>query len=276
MCETQSSRCALNAIVLQNREVAPGLIVLRVAPDAWQFPSFVPGQYAVLALPGAARRCPDAEEEDAPVPPDRLIKRAYSIASSSRTSEYLEFYISLVRSGSLTPRLVALEIGDRIWVGAKFTGTFTFESVPDACQVAMLATGTGLAPYVSMMRSSLAHNSRRWFTVIHGARHSWELGYAAEMHSLQRLYPKFTYLPVVSRAREEPVPWQGLVGHCQDLWRRRVLDEIWNCRVTPDNTHVFLCGNPAMIEGMIELLETEGFREHTRKCPGQIHTEKYW
>ena len=266
----------LNAVVTQHSEVAPGLIVLQVAPDNWQLPPFTPGQFAVLALPGAAKRCADAESEDEPADPDKLIKRAYSIASGSHVATHLEFYISLVRSGSLTPRLMALKIGDPIWLGPKITGAFTFDGVPDECHVAMFATGTGLAPYVSMMRTTLARAVGRRFVVIHGARHSWELGYAGEMYTLERLCPRFTYVPIVSRPQEEPVPWCGLVGHCQDVWKQRMLADLWHQEPTPTNTHLFLCGNPRMVVDMVRLLSEAGFREHTRKTPGQIHTEKYW
>ncbi|MHB0959704.1 MAG: ferredoxin--NADP reductase [Pirellulaceae bacterium] len=266
---------SLNAQVTQRVEVTPGLIVLRVAPDHWLLPRFEPGQYAVLGLPGAAPRCPDADPED-PLDPTKLIKRAYSIASSSQASEYLEFYIALVRSGSLTPRLTALEVGSRVWLGRKITGTFTLDSVPPHCSVLLFATGTGLAPYVSMVRTSLAQQTHRRFLVVHGARHSWELGYAGEMIALQRRWRHFDYIPLISRPQEELVPWKGLAGYCQDVWKRNVIGALWGKQPTPEDTHVLLCGNPAMIEEMFELLGADGFRPHTSKCPGQVHAEKYW
>jgi ferredoxin--NADP+ reductase len=69
------------------------LIVLRVAPDGWELPEFEPGQYAVLRLPGSAPRLPGCDSEEEPPDPNKLIKRAYSIASSSLARQYLEFYI---------------------------------------------------------------------------------------------------------------------------------------------------------------------------------------
>jgi ferredoxin--NADP+ reductase len=257
-------------------EVAPGLIVLRVVPDGWELPEFEPGQYAVLGLPGSAPRCQNSDPEDKPADPNKVIKRAYSIASSSLAREYLEFYIALVQSGALTPRLLALNVGDRVWLGRKITGIFTLESVPPDCHIIMIATGTGLAPYVSMMRTVLAQPTQRRFVVVHGARHSWDLGYAAEMISFKRLRSQFEYLPLVSRPEEEPVPWRGLVGHCQDVWKDRHIDRLWGSRPKPEDTHVFLCGNPGMIEEMLSLLTSEGFRQHQRRSPGQVHTEKYW
>ncbi len=62
----------------------------------------------------------------------------------------------------------------------------------------------------------------------------------------------------------------------QDLWARGVLERHWGGRPDPANTHVFLCGNPVMIETMAALLAGEGFREHTPRQPGEVHVERYW
>ena len=272
----EPARSILNAIVAQRVEVAPGLIVLRVAPEGWELPEFEPGQYAVLALPGSAARCPGSDPEDNSVDPNKLIKRAYSIASSSHAHQYLEFYIALVGSGALTPRLMALSLGERVWLGRKITGMFTLDSVPSDRNVVLIATGTGLAPYVSMMRTVLTEQPERRFVVVHGARHSWDLGYQAEMYSFARLCPRFDYIPLISRPKEELIPWGGLVGHCQDVWTRCMIDDLWGFRPSPADTHFFLCGNPDMIVDLRTLLEADGFREHLHRSPGQVHMEKYW
>jgi ferredoxin--NADP+ reductase len=112
--------------------------------------------------------------------------------------------------------------------------------------------------------------------VLHGARHSWDLGYRAELITMQRLWPALTYLAAVSRPEEEPVPWGGEIGYVQDLWAMRRLDDAWGFRPGPGDTHVFLCGNPDMVDGMTAILGAEGFREHSRATPGQIHAEKFW
>jgi len=266
---------APNAVVTQKTEVSPGLFIIRVSPAGWSLPPFKPGQFAVLGLPSTAPRHPLADPEDTPPKPG-LIRRAYSIASSSRENEYLEFYVTVVRSGALTPRLGMLAIGDRLWLGPKISGLFTFDDTPGHANLVMIATGTGLAPYMSMLRSSLDCTTPRRFAVLHGARHSWDLGYRDELLAMERLHPAFVYLAAVSRPEAEPVPWTGEIGYVQDLWSRGLLDARWSFRPTPDDTHVFLCGNPAMIEEMITRLGMDGFREHSRHHPGQIHVEKYW
>jgi ferredoxin--NADP+ reductase len=153
---------------------------------------------------------------------------------------------------------------------------FTLRDVPGERDVVLVATGTGLAPYMSMLRTELECGGPRRFAVLAGARHSWDLAYQAELVTMARLCPNFTYLPQISRPREELVPWGGAVGHVQELWTAGALARAWGGHPSPERTHVFLCGNPAMIEDMTRVLEAEGFRLHAPRAPGQIHVERYW
>lgn len=265
----------LNAVVASRLEVSPRLVIMRVVANGWQMPDFEPGQFAVLGLPGSSPRCDWSEPERSPSDPHKLIRRAYSIASSSLTREYMEFYVSLVSSGALTPRLFALNLGDHLWLSPKTTGMFTLDQVPQGKNILMIATGTGLAPYMSMLSTEMKCGGPRHFAVLHGANHSWDLGYRSELMTMQHLCSNLTYVATIDRPEDEPIPWTGHTGWVQNLWRQGVVDEAWGFRPTPANTHVFLCGNPAMIEEMIELLCKEGFREHSHREPGEIHTERF-
>jgi ferredoxin--NADP+ reductase len=266
----------LNAIVTLRNEVSPWLNILQVAPVGWRVPDYVPGQYTTLGLFGSASRCAIAEPESTPAPTDKLIRRAYSIVSTPLNHEYMEFYLNLVPGGVLTPRLFNLKIGDRIWLSQRVTGSFTFDHVPEDANVILIANGSGLAPYVSMLTTHLRFLTQRRVAVIHGVRHSWDLAYRSILTVMQHLRTNFTYLPIISRPQQEPVPWTSATGHVQDLWRGGALERTWGLRPNPENTHVFLCGSPDMIEEMIAMLIQDGFAEIREKKLGQIHVERYW
>ena len=195
-----------NATVIAREELSPGNIVLRIKPDGELF-DFESGQFAVLGLHGDAPRADFAgpePEDDGPSQPDKPIRRAYSIASSSREREYVEFFGTLVASGQLTPRLFDLELGSRLFLSPRATGLFTLDDVPGDQHVVFLSTGTGLAPYMSMLRTHLLCGEPRKFVVLHGARVSWDLGYRAELETPDRLCGNFAYVPAITRPAEDP------------------------------------------------------------------------
>ena len=140
----------------------------------------------------------------------------------------------------------------------------------------LVTTGSGLAPFLSMLQTHLKLPAVRRVALMHGVRHSWDLGYRSTLMAMQHLRTNFTYLPVISRPDEEVVPWKGAVGHVQDVWANGAVERAWGSRPAPDNTHLFLCGSPQMADAMIEMLARDGFTEDTRTVPGQIHVERYW
>ncbi len=266
----------LNAIVTQRTELHPGLIILRIAPLDWELSEFEAGQFAVLGLPAEAPRCAHAEPEREPLKEGAVVKRAYSIGSSCKDLSALEFYVSLVADGGLTPRLFALLPGDRVHLSPKITGKFTLHDVPAEQDLVLMSTGTGLAPYIAMLRSGEAQTQTRRIAVVHGVRNSWDLGYKAELEAMAAVNDRITYLPMISRPQNEHAPWPGRVGYAQGVWSEGLLEPYWKRMPTSEDCHVFLCGNPAMINDAVPLLEQDGFQEHTGRQPGTIHMEKYW
>jgi ferredoxin/flavodoxin---NADP+ reductase len=273
---TTSKMPPLNAVVIQKETLTPRLMILRVAfADGEEPPDFEAGQYTVLGLPPSAPRCALSTAERYPPDPDKMIRRAYSIASSSLQHEFLDFYINLVSDGALTSRLFALNTGDRLWLSSRVVGMFTLADVPREKNIVMVATGTGLAPYMSMLSTHLECGGENRVAVLHGAYHSWDLGYRSELLAIQHICPNFTYTATIDHPEDEPVPWHGCTGWVQDLWRQGVVAENWGFPPTPENTDVFLCGNPNMIEEMVALLGEEGFKEHRSNESGEIHVERY-
>lgn len=266
----------LNAVITSKIEVAPGLMILQVKPKNWDLPDFKGGQFVVLGVPATVERVELSDKEDIEYEAGKIIKKPYSIASSSLEKEYIEFYITLVRSGSLTPRLFNLKVGDEVFMGKKFTGMFTLEEVPKESNIVLIATGTGLAPYMSMLRSELMCKDNREFAVIHGARHSWDLGYESELATMDRLCDNFKYVSTISRPKEERAPWNGNIGYVQDIWKIGDFENTLGFMPTAKDTHVFLCGTPGMVDEMVVILQEDGYKEHTRKETGNLHYEKWW
>ena len=272
---SQTQIAELNAAVALREELTPRQIVLRVVADGWELPAFEAGQYTLLGLPPTASRCALSGPEHTPPDPDRMIVRAYSMASSSLTREFMDFYVSLVSDGALTPRLFALKVGDPLWLSDRIVGVFTLGEVDPRRHIVLVATGTGLAPYMSMLTTHLECGGPRRVAVLHGAYHSWDLGYRDELLTLQHLCDNFTYIPTIDRPEDEPAPWHGCTGRVQDLWRHHELRDRWGFDPAPENTDVFLCGNPNMVKEMESVLAGEGFTEHRRGESGQVHVERF-
>lgn len=263
-----------NATLVGREEINPQLVVLRIQPDGALF-DFKPGQFAVLGLLGSEPRVPEATLEERAADPGKLIRRAYSIASSSVERRYLEFYLTLITSGQLTPRLFALKHGGRLFLGPKATGVFTLDRVPAGKAVILIATGTGLAPYISMLRTQLMNDTTRRYVVVHGARFSWDLGYRGELETLARLRPNFTYLPSITRQDQDPT-FRGHVGRIQALLEQGIVEREAGVTLDPAVADVFLCGNPDMINSVKGMLAARGFAPDHGPEIGTIHVEEYW
>jgi ferredoxin--NADP+ reductase len=256
----------LNSTLVGRIEVTPDLLILQVKPDTG-VPDFVPGQYVALGLPGGAARVAGSKDEPEAPSADKLIKRAYSIGSSPTQKDYLEFYVAVVPDGCLTPRLAALQPGDRVFSQPKVTGHFTLDGVPAERNLILVSTGTGLAPFMSMVRTSATWDGDRQITVVHGVRHPSDFAYADELLSYRAAGRKLEYLPIASRAGDD---FTGRKGRIQKLFEGGELNP------DPSSDSVFLCGNPAMTEDMEKHLTSVGFAVHSKKSPGNLHVEKYW
>jgi ferredoxin--NADP+ reductase len=250
-----------NASIIKFEHLTPDLFILRVVPDqpqdqAWTIPNFFPGQYVALGLV-----VPNADN----VP--KLVKRAYSIGSSPDQKSYLEFFIALVKDGALTPHLSNLRVGDRLFCANKITGHFTLEPVPKEANLILIATGTGLAPFISMISTpSTWIDPARQITILHGVRYAQDLAYQAEITDLQRKHPNLKYFPVVSR-QDHPGTHRGYV---QDLLQNNTIE------TDPNREHILICGNPSMITDVENILIPRGYIVHSKKTPGNLHLEKYW
>jgi ferredoxin--NADP+ reductase len=253
---------ALNATLVQRRDLSAGYAILRLRPDALPIPRFTPGQFIAVGLPLSA---PGARE--------RLTQRPYSIASGADDRGGYELFVALVEQGRLTPALWALGPGGRLWVAPRALGLFTLERVPLGKDLVFVATGTGVAPYVSMLRSHRERPPWRRAVLFHGVRRASDFGYRDELAERELADPAFRYFPIASREAEG---WSGIRGRVQPLFERERFAELVGWPLDPEHCHVFLCGNPEMIESLRASLARLGFERGIAPAGGNLHFERYW
>ncbi|ACL71159.1 ferredoxin-NADP reductase [Thioalkalivibrio sulfidiphilus HL-EbGr7] len=180
----------------------------------------------------------------------KLIARAYSIASSNDT-EHLEFLSIHVPDGPLTSRLARVREGESVWVNTKPTGSLTVNHVLPGRHLYLLATGTGLAPFMSLVRGRGVYERFERVILVHSVRTVVELAYRAELES--RSGDKLVYVPTVTREPFE-TPERGA-----DLFRSGALFERLGLPPADmDQDRVMLCGNPHMNREMKDYLESIG------------------
>ena len=196
-----------------------------------------------------------------------LIERPYSIVSSP-CERTVEFFIELVPSGVFTPRLWMLKPGAIIHIRRRVVGAFTLDSSSD--RHLMIATVTGVAPFVSMVRTQHLDQERSngkhdQFLIIHGASHSTDFGpYRSE---LERLSSEgwLTYVPTISRPWKES-NWRGEIGRVEDIVRKHA-DQL---NFSSANSTAYVCGHPQMVENAKNILTRARYLKH------QIREEQYF
>jgi ferredoxin--NADP+ reductase len=247
---------------------APRAVVDAPAPPAAIEPAIDDVRLAHVGEPPVAASGPPAR-------PVRLTRRPYSIASAATDRQEIELYLARIESGRLTPRIWRCRVGNRVWLDDRVSGHFTLADVSRDRDLLFIATGTGLAPFMSMLRTYRHRDRWRRLMIVHGVRRADDLGYRDELEAAAREDGSFAYVPIVSR---EPAgsTWDGLRGRVQAVLTGGVYEEHTGAGLSPERAHVFLCGNPAMIQDVEALLLPRGFRLHTRKTPGNLHYERYW
>lgn len=289
-----------NATITYFEPTHSDLWVLRVKPDFGDI-THLPGQYASLGLGYWEERIDDAEDPRIDEQWEKLVRRSYSISSrmfdeygyllGEDSVEELEFYIVLVpptpdNVPGLTPRLALKKPGDRIYLGPKVAGRYTLGPVTDPkSAVIFLSTGTGEAPHNAMVVELLRKGHSGPIISAVSVRQWADLGYIDKHRELEERYANYRYHPMPTR--EPDVPKR----YIQTLISDGVIENEFGIPLDPENTHVFLCGNPSMIGlpeesdgkltypetvGVVQLLSERGFTLDHRKQRGNIHFEEYW
>jgi ferredoxin--NADP+ reductase len=251
-----------NATIVARRDVHEALCFLHVAPDAKPFPAFSPGQFVSVGV--------NVDENGAP----SLVKRSYSVGSPATERSYVELFVVHVDDGEFTSLLFAQQVGARVWLSPKASGGFTLDGFTRGRDLVMVATGTAIAPCISMYRTFRHDPPWRRIVVLNGVRYARDLGYREEWEAAEREDSRLIYLPTVTR--EAAGAWHGLRGRVGDFLDPARFRSLTGADLSPEQCHVYLCGHPEMIEAQEAALTGRGFHKHTPRHPGNLHLEKYW
>ena len=241
----------LTGKITQNRQWTERLYSLRFTAPLGEFKA---GQFVRIAL-----------EIDG-----EIVARPYSLVNSPAEPE-LEIFFNIVPQGPLTPRLAVLQQGDVIRVADRTSGFLTIDQVPAARHLWMLATGTGVGPFVSILKTTEAWQRFEKIVLVYSVRTAHDLAYQDVIAGINEAYQQFSFVPVITR---ESVP-RTLNARIPDALQSGQLEELAGIGMNPEDSHVMMCGNSAMIADVNKLLEQRSMRKHLRREPGHITTEKY-
>ncbi|AEY00730.1 ferredoxin--NADP reductase [Oceanimonas sp. GK1] len=201
---------------------------------------------------------------------DKKVARAYSYVNAPGQDP--EFYLITIPEGQLTPWLADLKIGDELLVQRTAAGFLTLDEVPPGRDLWLMATGTGVGPFVSMLAEGRCWEQFENIVLVHGVRFADELGYRRQIAALTEGRACFQYLPFVSREDTEGAQTGRITHAIAD----GSLEQKTGLAFTPEHSRVMLCGNPQMVHDTLAELKAKGLHKHLRRKPGQILMENYW
>jgi ferredoxin--NADP+ reductase len=241
----------LTGEVIEKKQWNERLFSLRIRCE---FNDFEPGQFVRVAL--------DIDGE--------RVARPYSLVNRP-DDDYLEIYFNIVEEGPLTSKLAGLESGDEIFITDRANGFLTISEVPESMHLWMLATGTGVGPFLSILKNMDVWQRFEKVVLGYSVRDFSELAYQQQIKAIEdQRAQQFDFVPFVTREKVEGainkrIP-ESIVDNSLENRTGIVIDE---------TSHIMMCGNSAMISSVTEVLEERGLRKHRRREPGHITTEKY-
>ncbi|EKM94647.1 ferredoxin--NADP reductase [Stutzerimonas degradans] len=246
--------------LLEVQTLTPSLFTLRTSRDPGF--RFSAGQFARLGV----RK-----------PSGCIVWRAYSMVSAPH-DEFLDFFSIVVPDGEFTSELSRLKVGDELLIDKQAFGFLTLDRFPDGRDLWLLATGTGIAPFLSILQDFQAWQRFERIILVYSVREARELAYQqliAELPQreyLEGLGSKLLYLPVVTR---EQVPG-ALHARITTLIESGELERAADLQLTPEHSRIMLCGNPQMIEDTRAVLKSRDLNLALTRKPGQVAVENYW
>ena len=258
------------------------LVIMRLVPNDGQVPDYKAGQFITIGLPN-------------PTEDNKIVRRAYSIASHPENRKFVELVIRWVRKpipGRLTTQIFNAKVGDEInWIKPTGKALEINDKMPDGSKderrIICIGGGTGLAPFVSFAQHLHAVGDKREIIVLHGASYVDELSYKEllsdlEMDSLDRGKDKwnFKYRATISRPQEWfNRSWGGQTGRVETFLRPKEgglspLEELIGDKITKDNTIFYVCGWQGTIDGVMDFMKPKGFvTEHDKREDGSFEVK---
>jgi ferredoxin--NADP+ reductase len=173
----------------------------------------------------------------------------------------------------LSPRLAALEAGAPLWLLERANGFFSMPEVPSAAVLWCLATGTGIGPFLSILRTADPWEKFERVVLVHAVRYAQDLSYREVIAEISTARAgRFAFAPFVSREPDRG----ALSGRIPDAVKDGRLEAWTGLPLTAENAHAMLCGNPDMVRDTQGVLELRGMRRHRRREPGHYTVETYW
>jgi ferredoxin--NADP+ reductase len=220
------------------------------------FPKFTAGQFTKIGV-----------EQD-----DKILSRPYSLVSGPHDHE-LEIIAVPVEDGMLSPKLHTLQVGDSLKIMSPATGFLVLDEVPKSRDLWLMATGTGVGPFLSILATEQVWQSYNNIILVYGARYEQDLAYVQLIEDwLKQHSGQFQFVPIVSREHKA----ERLHGRIPILLKTLMIQQQVGLDIHADHSQVMLCGNPAMIEEATQTLIEMGLSKHLRRSPGQISLERYW
>lgn len=244
----------VKGVVVANTHWTDNLFSLQIQAD---IASFEAGQYTSLAL--------DVDGE--------RVAQPYSILSAPGRQP-LEFFFYTQLEGDLSRALSRKVEGDTVWVQYQPAGTMTLAGISTPGKsLCLMATGTGVAPFISMLQTDQPWQLFDHVALVYAARIWDDFRYRELFEDLQQRYPeRFSLVPFISREQRTG----ALQGHIPDKLRNGELEQQLGRQLDPQHSHVMLCGNPGMVKDAVAELQARGFRDNRPGQPGQLSYESYW
>lgn len=233
------------------------LLSLRVQAELMDFEA---GQFAKLGLP--------ALDESA----DDMVARPYSFVNAPHERPH-EFFYGLVSEGPLTPRLAQLREGDSVWLSPYAAGFLTLSEVPDADDLWLIATGTGIGPFLSILKTETPWRRFRHVVLVHGVRARDDAAYQDAVSALHMRHGDQLRTALFLSRDAGP---GALPGRLTQAIVEGRAEQAVGLPLGPQRSHVMLCGNPDMTSEVARILADRGMKKHRRRSPGHITLENYW